>query len=201
MAVVFARLLVRSVSPPPLTPPVSPPLKGAGCALSQSDPHPGRPPKDPTRIPASLLPVRPGVCGAGSAGRRRRAARAPEGYRVHERLASRAAPPAGPPARPPARPPAPRRPAAAAAAATATGGAVFFPGARLAPGAAAELGGRHGVQHGPGDDPGGFSGGVSGPVPLPPPVSWCSRCPEGGLFLTVCVSTAAVWGFLGFVGV
>lgn len=89
--------------------------------------------------------------------RRRREARAPEGYQVHERLASRAAPPAGPPARPPASPPAPRRPAAAAAAATAAGGAVSLPGARFAPGAA-ELGGRHGVQHGPGDDPGGFSG-------------------------------------------
>lgn len=92
----------------------------------------------------------------GSAGRRR-AARAPEGYRVHELLASRAAPPASPPARPPARPPAPRRPAAAAAAATAAGGAVSLPGALFAPGAA-ELGGRHGVQHGPGDDSGGFSG-------------------------------------------
>lgn len=34
VAVVFARLPVRSVSPPP---PVSPRLKGAGCALSQPD--------------------------------------------------------------------------------------------------------------------------------------------------------------------
>lgn len=213
-AVAFARLLVRWLSPPP---PFLPPLKGAGCALSQPsswpatvslDPHPSQPP-------------RPGGCCTGSAGRRR-AAQAPEGYRVHERLASRAAPPAGPPASPPARPsaspPAPRSPAAAAAAATAAGGAVSLPGARFVPGAA-ELGGRHGVQHGPGDDPSGFSGEISGPVTVPPSTSWvpsaqrvvfsqhlfehCSGVCCGFLYgawlevcvcVSVCVSGVNYWG-------
>lgn len=64
-AVAFARLLFRSLSPPP---PVLSPLKGAGCALSQPALIlAGDSKTEPTSLPTSLL-RRLGLRGAQASG-------------------------------------------------------------------------------------------------------------------------------------